>query len=179
MVTSFEAFLELLYQLYDMNEITYDFDSGLFEKFEHIKLLPPYLKDVKESEMIDFPLLYVGIDESFNKIFDSEVFSSHYDNAFLLDLLRRITFDRNRSIELYMKIKRDRTCNIYEEFISSDNMLNDMVIWSFFEEANFIYSDEREFHIIEGEHRHYDFKNSKIDKKINNLLISKRIKTWI
>lgn len=178
-ITSYEAFLELLYLLYDLNYIDNDPDESFFEEFDFIKLLPCDFDVIKKADMIDFPLFYIGMQTHFDNVFDFDILSRSFDNDFLFRLLQNMKFDRNRSIELYMKIKKQGKLSIYQEFINSDNILNDMIIWSFFEEANFITSDDLNFQLVKGNHQHYDFKNSKIDKKINNLLISRRIKTWI
>lgn len=178
-ITSYEAFLQLLYMLYDFNEISYDFDEEIFRKYPNIKLLPTELKLESLGKFLDFPLLYIGIFDTFNQIIDQEIYSMEFDNDTLFERLANVKFDRNRSIQLYTKIKKEGRCNIFEEFLNSENILNDMIIWSFFEESNFVYSDEHFFYCVMSEHEHHEFKHSNIDKKIKNLLISRRIKTWI
>lgn len=178
-ITSYEAFLQLLYVMYDLNEISYDFDAKVFEQYPNIKLLPNELHLKKTSKFLDFPLLYIGISNTFDRIMAEDIYSMGFDNDILFENLANATFDRKRSIQLYTKIKKDGKCNIFEEFLNSGNILNDVIIWSFFEESHFIYSDECFFYCVMSEHEHHEFKHSNIDKKIKNLLISRRIKTWI
>lgn len=175
-ITSYEALLEVTYLLYDLGFISEDISIDYLDKFKNIKVLP--LKP-ERAFYIDIPLLYNNDKNFMQSLQFNDISIKNNDNSYIFGNINNWSYNRKHFINLYKEIVDKKIINLSDKISSSNDILSDIIAYSFFDESNFInYKNGKISHNTKL-HKKTDFYKCNINNKLEYIKKLVRINRWI